>query len=71
MRTSKELSLIDIQHDSESTTSIDWKDPTKSQDYAKPDFAYRVTEWEGLSRRLFRNADFQRDAEKLQHRACE
>jgi hypothetical protein len=57
-RTSKELSLIDIQHDSESMTSIDWKDPTKSQDYAKLDFADRVTERERSSRRLVRNSDF-------------
>jgi hypothetical protein len=55
---SKELSLIDIQHDSESTASIDWKDPTKSRDYAKLDFADRVTEREQLSRRLVRNVDF-------------
>ncbi len=58
MRASKELSLIDIQHDSESTASIDWKDPTKSQDYAKLDFADRVTERERSSRRMVRNADF-------------
>ena len=58
MRASKELSLIDIQHDSESTASIDWKDPTKSQDYAKLDFADRVTERERSRRRMVRNADF-------------
>ncbi len=57
MRNSKELSLIDIQHDSESTAAIDWKDPIK-QDYAKLDFADRVTERGRLSRRLVRNADF-------------
>lgn len=55
---SKELSLIDLQHDSESTTSIDWKDPTKSQDYARLDFADRVTEHKRLCRRLVRNGDF-------------
>jgi len=58
MRPSKELSLIDIQHDSESTASTHWKDPTKTQDYAKLDFADRVTERERFSRRLVRNADF-------------
>ena len=58
MRPSKELSLIDIQHDSESTASTHWKDPTKTQDYAKLDFADRVTERERSSRRLIRNADF-------------
>jgi phosphoribosyl transferase-like protein len=52
------LTLIDIQHDSESTASIDWKDPTKSQDYAKLNFADRVTERERLSRRLVCNTDF-------------
>ena len=58
MRPSKELSLIDIQHDSDSTASTHWKDPTKTQDYAKLDFADRVTERERFSRRLVRNADF-------------
>jgi hypothetical protein len=53
----RKLSLIDIQHDGEST-SIDWKDPTKSQDYARLDFADRVTERERSSRRLIRNAEF-------------
>src|SRR5260370_1401401 len=57
MRNSKELSLIDIQHDSESPAAIDWKDPIK-QDYAKLDFSDRVTERGRLSRRLVRNADF-------------
>jgi hypothetical protein len=52
------LTLIDIQHDSESTRSIDWKDPTKSQDYARLDFADRVTEREQSSRRLVRNPGF-------------
>jgi hypothetical protein len=45
----KELSLIDIQYDNESTASID---------YAKLDFADRLTLRERLSRRLVRNADF-------------
>jgi hypothetical protein len=54
----RHLRLIDIQHDSESTDSIDWKDPTKSQDYAKLDFAERVTERERLSQRLVHNAEF-------------
>lgn len=53
----KKLSLIDIQHDSESTWG-DWKDPSKSQDYAKLDFADRVTEHERLSQRLSQTADF-------------
>lgn len=51
------LSLIDIQHDSESRWG-DWKDPSKSQDYAKLDFADRVTEHERLTGRLPHNADF-------------
>ena len=55
---SKKVSLIDLQHDSESATSIDWKDPTKSQDYARLDFADRVTEHKRLCRRLVRNGDF-------------
>ena len=59
-RTSKELSLIDMQYDHESTASIDWKDPTKSQDYAKLDFADRVTERERLSQRLVHTGDFRR-----------
>lgn len=54
----KTLSLIDIQHDSGSGASVDWKDPTKSQDYAKLGFADRVTERERSSRRLVRNDDF-------------
>jgi len=45
----KELSLIDIQYDNESTASID---------YAKLDFADRLTLRERLSQRLVRNADF-------------
>src|SRR4030095_4405352 len=46
---SKELSLIDIQYDNESTASID---------YAKLDLADRLTLRERLSQRLVRNADF-------------
>ena len=49
MRNSKELSLVDIQYDNEKTA------PT---DYAKLDYADRLTERERLSRRLIRNADF-------------
>jgi hypothetical protein len=45
----KELSLIDIQYDSESTASID---------YAKLDLADRLKVRERLSQRLVRNADF-------------
>lgn len=55
---SKELSLIEIQHDDMSTSSTDWKDPTKSQDYATLDFADRMTERERSSRRLVHNPDF-------------
>jgi len=55
---SKELSLIEIKHDSESSTSMDWKDPNKSHDYAKLDFADRVTEHERLGQRLVHNPDF-------------
>ena len=58
VRTLKKLSLIDIQHVSLSTASIDWKDPTKSQDYAELDFADRVIERERSSLRLVPNADF-------------
>jgi hypothetical protein len=36
----------------------DWKDPVKSQDYAKLEFADRQTEHERLSRRLARNEAF-------------
>jgi hypothetical protein len=52
------LTLIDIQHDNESTASIDWKDPITSQDYAKLNYADRVTERERLSQRLVRNPEF-------------
>ena len=48
-RNYKELTLIDIQYDNESTASID---------YAKLDFADRLTLRERLSQRLVRNADF-------------
>jgi hypothetical protein len=50
IRNSKELSLMDIEYDNEATASID---------YAKLDFADRLTERERLSRRLVRNANFQ------------
>src|SRR5215210_2425735 len=46
----KELSLIDMRYEKEATTS---------RDYAKLDFAARVTERERLSRRLVSDADFQ------------
>lgn len=46
---SQKLSSIDIQYDNESTASID---------YARLDFADRLTERERLSRLLVRNADF-------------
>jgi hypothetical protein len=48
-RNSKELSLIDIQYDNESTASID---------YANLELADRLTLRQRLSRRLVRNADF-------------
>ncbi|PYV48384.1 MAG: hypothetical protein DMG92_13785 [Acidobacteria bacterium] len=48
-RNHKELSLVDIQYDNESTASID---------YAKLDLADRLTLRERLSQRLVRNADF-------------
>ena len=48
-RNYKELSLIDIQYDNESTASID---------YAKLDLADRLTVRERLSHRLVRNSDF-------------
>jgi hypothetical protein len=48
-RHDKELSLIDIQYDNESTASID---------YAKLDFADRLTLRERLSQRLVRQPDF-------------
>ncbi len=55
---SQELSVMDIHHDRESTASMDWKDPTKSLDYAKLDFEDRVKERERHSRCLVPNADF-------------
>jgi hypothetical protein len=55
---SRELSLIDLRHDRESSWA-DWKDPAKSQDYAKLDFADRVNEHERLSRQLLLNDAFQ------------
>src|SRR4051812_45214350 len=54
----KGLSLIDLEHQSESSWA-DWKDPAKSHDYARLDFADRVTEHERLSRQLPRHADLQ------------
>ncbi len=48
-RNSKELSLMEIHYDNEKTASID---------YAKLDYADRLTERERLSRRLIRNPDF-------------
>jgi len=48
-RNYKELSLVDIQYDNESTASID---------YAKLDLADRLTLRERLSQRLVRKADF-------------
>jgi len=54
----EKFDLIDIQYDSKSTTSIEWKDPTKSQDYAKLAFADRVTERERSIRRLVHNPEF-------------
>ena len=58
VRASKELSLREIKHDSESNTSIDWKDPNKPQDYARLEFADRVTEHQRLGQRLVHNSDF-------------
>jgi len=55
---SKELSLINIQHDSAAAAPADWKDPSKSQDYAQLDFADRLTERERSGRRLLSNPDF-------------
>jgi len=46
----KDLSLVDMHYENEATTS---------GDYAKLDFAARVTERERLSRRLVSDADFQ------------
>lgn len=50
-RNAKELSLMDIQYDSEATASID---------YANLDFADRQAVRERLGPRLLRNADFRR-----------
>jgi hypothetical protein len=57
-RNISKLSLIDIQHDSSSSAPADWKDPSKSQDYAQLDFADRLTERERSGRRLLCNSDF-------------
>jgi hypothetical protein len=51
------LSLIDMHHGS-GTTWDDWKDPNKSQDYAKLEFTDRVTEHQRISQRLSRNDNF-------------
>jgi PRTase ComF-like len=53
----EDLSSIDIQYD-ESMGANEWTDPTRSRDYAKLNFADRVTERELLSRRMLPNADF-------------
>jgi hypothetical protein len=53
-----ELSLVEIRHDSTTPSSIDWKDPAKAQDYAKLEFADRVSERERASRRLVDKGDF-------------
>jgi hypothetical protein len=53
-----ELSLIEIQHDSTTSGSIDWKDPAKAQDYAKLEFADRVSERERASHGLAHNSEF-------------
>ena len=55
---SKELSLIDIPHAGESPDSMDWKDPTKSLDYAKLDFEDRVKERARFLRRLAPSVEF-------------
>lgn len=49
IRDSKDLSLVEIRYDNESTASID---------YAKMDFPDRLTVRERLSRRLVRNSEF-------------
>ena len=54
----RKLTLVDIRHDSESLASIDWKDPTTSQDYARLDYAHRLTERERFSQRLVPNPEF-------------
>jgi hypothetical protein len=55
---SPELLLIDILHDGGPSDTVDWKDPAKSQDYAKLDFSDRVAERERSSRALIPNPDF-------------
>ncbi|HEY6805363.1 MAG TPA: phosphoribosyltransferase family protein [Pyrinomonadaceae bacterium] len=54
----KELTLVDMQHEKDSNWT-NWKDPNKPQDYAKLEFADRVTEHEKLSQRLTQNPVFQ------------
>jgi hypothetical protein len=51
------LSLIDMHHESD-TTWVDWKDPNKSQDYARLEFTDRVTEHKRISQRLAPNDNF-------------
>ena len=53
----KDFLSIDIQYD-ESMGAHEWTDPTRSRDYAKLNFADRVTERELLSRRMIPNANF-------------
>jgi len=53
----EDLSLIDMQYD-ESMGANEWTDPTRSRDYAKLNFADRITERELLSRRMIPNANF-------------
>jgi hypothetical protein len=53
-----ELALNNISHNSELTGSKDWKDWARPQDYAKLDFAGRLTERERMSQLLVRNAEF-------------
>ena len=59
IRASKEVSLIEIEYDLGSSISADWKVPNRSYDYAKLDFADRVTERERLSNRLVHKTDVQ------------
>jgi hypothetical protein len=55
---SKQVSLINIEHDSAAAAPANWKDPRKAQDYAQLDFADRLKERERSGRRLLCNADF-------------
>ena len=56
---SNQISLINIPHMGESPDSMDWKDPTKSLDYAKLDYEDRVNERERFLRRLAPSVTFQ------------